>query len=68
MYEVEIEQGMAWLTEHRPGWRERIDRTRLDMGNSYGCILGQVFAEEEGVGSGFRKATNFYIDLERDVE
>ena len=60
MYKLEIESGMAWLTEHWPGWRERIDRTRLDMGSIYWCILGQVFAEEEGEGSGFMKAMNWF--------
>lgn len=38
-----IERGAKLLDERVPGWRERIDLDRLDMGNSLHCILGQCF-------------------------
>lgn len=36
--------GIAWLDEHRPGWREHADPDTLEMENPCGCILAQTTA------------------------
>ena len=38
-----IERGAKLLDERAPGWRERIDLDRLDMGGCFDCVLGQLF-------------------------
>lgn len=38
-----VERGMAWLDEHRPGWEHRIDLRRLDLDSTCDCLLGQEF-------------------------
>ena len=48
MYEAEIARGMAWLDAQRPGWRERLELTRLDMRHASRCILGQGFYPVSG--------------------
>lgn len=53
MYEAEIARGMAWLDAERPGWRERLDRTRLDMSNPDRCPLGQEFGSSRPDGTGY---------------
>jgi hypothetical protein len=37
-----VAAGGAWLDEHEPGWRQRIDRDKLDLGNCVRCIGGQL--------------------------
>jgi hypothetical protein len=37
-----VAAGAAWLDEHEPGWRQRIDRDKLDLGNCVRCIGGQL--------------------------
>jgi hypothetical protein len=37
-----VAAGMTWLDEHEPGWRQRIDRDRLDLQNCTRCIGGQL--------------------------
>jgi hypothetical protein len=37
-----VAAGAAWLDEHEPGWRQRIDWDRLDLGNCTRCIGGQL--------------------------
>jgi hypothetical protein len=40
-----IGKGIALLDERIPNWRERIDLTSLDLGDTTQCVLGEVFAE-----------------------
>jgi hypothetical protein len=37
-----VEAGAAWLNEHEPGWRQRIDWDRLDIRDCTRCIGGQL--------------------------
>jgi len=37
-----VQLGAAWLDATHPGWRDRVDVDRLDMGDSCGCVLGQA--------------------------
>jgi hypothetical protein len=37
-----VNAGIAWLDEHEPGWRQRVDRDRLDLQNCTRCIGGQL--------------------------
>ena len=45
--EVRVANGRRWLTENFPGWQSRINVYSLNLGDSYKCICGQVFAEED---------------------
>ena len=39
-----VERGIAFLDQHaEPGWRERIDLSRLDLGDHRCCVLGQHY-------------------------
>lgn len=38
-----IARGMEWLDQERPGWLDRIDMARLDVGCPCNCLLGQEF-------------------------
>ena len=38
-----IARGMEWLDATRPGWENRINLDRLDVGCPCKCILGQEF-------------------------
>lgn len=44
-----VAQGAALLDEKLPGWHERIDVGRLDLGDTCDCILGQEFASHPDV-------------------
>jgi hypothetical protein len=44
-YPNTIEGAVAVLNIARPGWREKIDVEKLDMGEWANCILGQVFGD-----------------------
>lgn len=37
-----VARGAALLDAQRPGWAQRIDHGRLDLGNECHCILGQL--------------------------
>ena len=37
------DNGAVYLDEHRPGWRDEIDRDRLDLNDSCDCVLGQLY-------------------------
>lgn len=39
----EIKAGMKLLDIEAPGWREKIDLEKLNLGNCESCILGQLF-------------------------
>ena len=39
----EVRRGAALLDAYEPGWDERIDITRLDIGYCDKCIVGQLF-------------------------
>lgn len=38
-----VMRGLALLDEKVPGWRERVDPSRLDMTSDSECVLGQLF-------------------------
>ena len=38
-----IEAGAAWLDGEKPGWRDGIDKARLDLDYGNSCPLGQTF-------------------------
>jgi hypothetical protein len=40
-----VEAGAAWLTEHRPGWLNRIDLITLDLGDPVCCVLVQEYGD-----------------------
>lgn len=40
-----VERGAKWLDEVSPQWITMIDLTRLDLGNSRCCVLGQVYGD-----------------------
>ncbi len=48
-----VAKGAALLDEKVPGWRERIDLDMLDTVSPYGCVLGQLFEENDSL-FGFR--------------
>ena len=42
--EARVARGARLLDEYwGPGWRDRIDRDRLDMASDFGCVLGQLY-------------------------
>lgn len=41
--EERVARGAAWLDDNVLGWQNRIDLDRLDMGNRYHCVLGQLY-------------------------
>lgn len=47
MFEVEIARGAAFLDEKTPGWRERIDLDKLDLGECDVCVLGQLSGTDD---------------------
>jgi hypothetical protein len=61
MFEARIARGISVLDQHLPGWRERVDPDRLDMGSGLfdpattgggewgacGCVLSQLDADPE---------------------
>lgn len=40
-----VDSGVALLDERLPGWRSAVDPEALDLSNSCGCVLGQVFGD-----------------------
>lgn len=42
-----VAAGVAWLDEHRPDWRERVELRRFDIRSACRCVLGQVFEEDQ---------------------
>ena len=40
-----VQRGEAFLDEHVPGWRDDIEPSSLDLGDSCRCVLGQVFGD-----------------------
>lgn len=38
-----VENGVSYLNGHNPGWLEKIDLERLDLGRNCNCILGQLY-------------------------
>lgn len=45
MYEDRIAKGAEFLDNHfgEEDWRAKIDLDKLDMANSFDCVLGQLF-------------------------
>lgn len=44
-FEKEVSRGIAFLDEHCPDWKNKIDLDTLDMKNCSYCVLGQVFGD-----------------------
>ncbi len=42
-YTEAVSRGAALLDKERPGWRDEIDISMLDLSDACYCILGQVF-------------------------
>lgn len=42
-----VQLGAAFLDGHVPGWEDRIDPERLDLGDGCDCILGQLYGRYE---------------------
>lgn len=42
-FKIEVDRGVALLDKHNPGWREKIDREKLDLNDFWNCILGQLY-------------------------
>lgn len=75
--ETRVARGVALLDEKLPGWWQRIDLARLNLGSPCNCILGQEFASHEDVDGDwwtgyevaqdvlldYRDATTFGFDL-----
>ena len=57
-----VEKGAAWLDRERPGWRDRIDLSNLDLGSGRHCVLGHEFEREAANVwlSGFTYALRIY--------
>lgn len=81
MYEKQIQQGIAYLNEQRPGWVQRLDLDLLEMENGECCVLGQLggdfldalelfrLSEEESIQLGFLLDSSRYPtkqDLSKD--
>ena len=45
MWKEQVDNGVAYLDEVKPGWRELIDLKRLDISSVRCCVLGQVFGD-----------------------
>lgn len=71
-----VARGAARLDEVKPDWRSSVNVSRLDMEDSYQCVLGQAFwsyghglvcleiqAGEGSVGHGFILASTEMVDL-----
>lgn len=41
--EKRAEKGIEWLNKTRPDWIKRIDLDKLDQGDLWYCVLGQIF-------------------------
>jgi hypothetical protein len=41
-----VARGARWLDGVRPGWRDALELSKLDIHSDVNCVLGQVFAEE----------------------
>lgn len=46
MFESEIQAGAEALDRHVPGWRERLDRSQLDIASTSMCVTAQTFRAE----------------------
>ena len=53
-----IDNGIRWLNENFPGWRNRIDINTLQLADPFRCICGQVFKDESESLSGYNYAYN----------
>lgn len=43
---VTVNRGAEFLDENYPGWAGLIDTDALDIGDSCGCVLGQLYLRE----------------------
>jgi len=44
--QARVARGAALLDEKLPGWDQRIDLDRLNLGDCFTCILGQLFTDQ----------------------
>lgn len=42
---VRASRGAALLDKRQPGWAQRVDVERLNLGSDRGCVLGQLFGD-----------------------
>lgn len=42
MFQDEINRGVAWLNENRPGWLDMVELGELQMFSPTRCVLGQT--------------------------
>lgn len=40
--QARVDAGIAWLDAKHPGWADKIDTTRMNMGYAGSCVLSQV--------------------------
>lgn len=41
--DIAAERGATFLDEHDPSWGDKVDITRLDLGDCQACVLGQIY-------------------------
>lgn len=41
-----VAAGAAWLDNHVPDWRNKVEVRNLEMDSTCNCVLGQVFEDE----------------------
>lgn len=46
-YEERVRRGAALLDEKYPGWADRIELDRLDLGSCTTCVLGQLYQDQD---------------------
>lgn len=45
-----IKKGMALLDKKKPGWEQHINLLHLNIGDSYECVLGQLYGSfQDGI-------------------
>lgn len=47
MYEQDVARGVATLDDVLPGWRDRVDVTRLDVASVCDCVVGQALGVDD---------------------
>lgn len=58
-----VEKGAEVLDQIKPDWRDRVNKSALDISNCFDCILGQVFGY---FGDGMKAIRNEGITLDSE--
>lgn len=61
VFAKEIQKGIEFLNEVKPGWRDEIDPAVLDLADTTTCVCGQVFADHY---TGGLEALADYLNVE----